>query len=329
MGLSRDKLLSVVTEEEIWNKYFGPFKLKKLYMSPLRNEKHPSFNIYKNTAGRLMYKDFGGDGGDVFDFIMNKYRVSFTSAINFVANDFGIGEETEFKPRYREQTPYVEIGVRKTFTWTEKGYPDFGEQIDFWEKYGITLDILKEYEVKNIVDYSFFNDAGDKKVRKSVPFNPIYMFVHNEDGDAVRFYMPKTKLKPLKWCGNTMYFDVFGLKQIKEHQEIIGLLAGQKDCLSLYANTRIRAVSLQSESTELHDEIYQDIRNKCDKMFVLYDNDKAGRFYARKIHEKYNIPIIELEKVTKLKDTSDYYEWLNKNPGTDELYNLIRKTLND
>lgn len=327
MGLSKEKLLSVVSEEQIWQRVFGDFKLSKLYKSPIRNEKSPSFNIYQGANGRLLFKDFGGIQGDVFDFIMKRDNVSFTMAINIVAEMFGVNESSESVNirRYNYDIQYVDIGIRKKFTWEEKPFPEFGEQIDFWLKYGITKPILDEYKVRNISWYSYIANNEVKK-RESKPFNPIFLFNHN--ADAQRFYTPNTKIKALKWAGNTMAFDVFGIEQITYKQDVVGILAGQKDCLSLYSNSGIRCVSLQSESTELTGDVYEQIREKADKVFVLYDNDQAGKFYSRKISEKFGIKEIDISTITQVKDVSDYYEKLHKSEVYDDrIEKLISQTI--
>jgi hypothetical protein len=327
MALSKDLILSQISEADIYRKYFGQFELKRLYKSPLREEGDPSFNIYIAANGKMCFKDFGGDQGDCFDFVSKLYNVNFRGAIAIVASDFGLSEDNlDFKPRQRRQhIPMVEITIsRLKFEYEERPFPVFGEQIDFWEKYGITKDLLIEYDVHNITRLSYYNEAQKRIIeRKARPFDPIFMYKYYEDEDVFRFYRPNTKFKGTKWVGNTRGYDIYGLRQIKEKVPLAGILAGQKDCISLFANTGIRAITCASESTEFTDETFEKLQEKSDKQFILYDNDKAGKKYAAKINERFGIPVVDISKITELKDTSDYFQHVIKHEDKEFLSDLI------
>lgn len=331
MALSKDFILSIVSEEDIYNKYFGDFRLKRLYNSPLREDKKPSFNIYRNSSGKLCFKDFGGKQGDCFDFVMEYHGVNFMGALSLIAQDFNIAFENfkEFKPKKKwDDAPFVEIIFsRKEFNYETKPFPEFGEQIEFWEKYGIDINVLEEYHVKNVDWYSFINKKGINIFRRSIPFHPIFLYDYYNDGEALRFYWPKTTIKGNKWCGNTKFVDMFGVKQIKTKVPLCGFLAGQKDVMSLYANTGIRSVSAPSESSEISEDQFMDIAEKSDKQFVLYDNDKAGKKYGQQLAEKFKIPLIDISQITNLKDTSDYFEHIIKNNQEEKLSELIYESI--
>ena len=143
---------------------------------------------------------------------MEMYRVNFTGALSLIAQDFNISTESnpDYKPRRRENIPWVEIIFSRTsFEFEQKPFPDFGEPIDYWHQYGITIDILNEYHVKNIEWYSFISGKGRNVTRKAIPFYPIYLYDYNDDGEILRFYWPKSKTKANKWCGNTRFIYVF------------------------------------------------------------------------------------------------------------------------
>lgn len=334
MWLTKEYVLERVADHEIFERYFGSFRLKKDYISPFREEKHPSFGFYRSQrTGRVRFKDFGGDEGDCFDFVKKKFGVDFHGALAIIAQDFNILPDAfgELPPRRIMEPVHAVKAVepRMQFEYRVKPYPEFGTTLDVWSAGGITLDILQEYDVKNIEWYSFIAENGRKIIRRAAPFDPIYAFEYGDD--VVRFYRPNTKNRALKWMGNTRYHDIFGLKQIKERVPLCGILAGQKDAMSLWANTGIRAVSLSSESTHLTEGCFERIKEKSDQQFVLYDNDKPskqypegqGMHFAKKIRDKYGIPIVDIRAITSEKDTFDYFKHVIRIGLNERLSELI------
>lgn len=326
--MDKEDILNTVSEEEIFRHFFGEFKLRTLYKSPLRQEKNASFNIYKSATG-LRYKDFGGDQGDVFDFIMKKEGVNFTGALNLITNAFNLGRERPIKRalKFRSSAPMIDIAVRKRIVWQEKPFPEYGEQISFWEKYGITIDLLKEYNTYNVEWCKFLSNKLKPVTRTAKPFFPIYVYKYDDDPEVLRFYEPKQPKGALKFYGNTRMYDIFGLNQIKEKVPLAGLVAGQKDAMSVYANTGIRCISLNSETTSLSDDIYQQMLEKADRWFVLYDNDRTGMEEMKKIYKTHKLDIVDISKITPLNDSSLYFENIIKNEEEQKLTKLIYDTI--
>lgn len=73
-------------------------------LCPFHDEKTPSFHV---TPARGYYHCFGcGEGGDVIDFIRKINNVSFTEAVEYLADRCGV------QLRYSEGGPRVEPGLR-------------------------------------------------------------------------------------------------------------------------------------------------------------------------------------------------------------------------
>lgn len=326
--MTKEDILDRVSEEDLFRHFFGDFKLGKLYKSPLRNEQIPSFNIYKGVTG-LRYKDFGGEQGDIFQFIMEKESVNFTGSLALIVNEFNLDRETVVKrvKKYKSKATYVDIAIRKRFVWQAKEWPEFGEQIHFWEKYGITLELLKEYDTYN-VEWCKFRSNNDKLVTRTArPFFPIYVYKYDDDPEVLRFYEPKETKGKMKFYGNTRSYDIFGLKQIKDKVPLAGLVAGQKDALSIYANTGIRCCALPSESAKLTDDHYQQMLEKAERWFILYDNDKTGMRKAQGISEEFKLDLVNIADITKLNDASLYFEDLLKKQIPEQLTQLIHDSI--
>ncbi len=89
--VTKDLILSKVTEENIMEHYLGIPVKKGLFKSTLRKDNRPTVAFYRNPKGVLMYKDFGdGFTSDFIGVVMYKFSCSYGKALQIIANDFGI-----------------------------------------------------------------------------------------------------------------------------------------------------------------------------------------------------------------------------------------------
>ena len=90
--ISKELILSRITEEQIFTYYIGPEVIsRKLFRSKIRNDKNPTCSMYRNKSGTLIYKDFAtGEHLSCFNYVMSLYRCNYYEALKIIANDFGI-----------------------------------------------------------------------------------------------------------------------------------------------------------------------------------------------------------------------------------------------
>jgi DNA primase len=106
------------------------------------------------------------------------------------------------------------------------------------------------------------------------------------------------------------------------------LNGGDRDGLSLFANTGIRPVCACSESTYPNEDQVEDLQSMCNFICVLYDNDDAGRKMTARLLDKYPYFIpINISEITNCNDISDYCEWCLKNEQKNQLTTLINEAL--
>lgn len=333
MKVTKEQILSSVDQLEIYRAFFRPdLKLKKLYISPLRSEKVASFNVYRK-GDRILYKDFGSDyQGDVFNFVMHRHSCSFKQAIDLIASQFNLSGEEAVNPRFYNPTPDVDFYIRKNFEYETKKWIIYASSYQYWLEHGVVMNYLDEYDVRLVQWYSWINDEGSKILVEEKPGIPIYAYVfdyNNADTDVVRFYSPYAKNRSQKHMGNLRSSDVFGFKQLMNEPgkvDIVGILGGQKDALTVYANTGIRCVAPASESTSIPDWIIEDIKSKSHRQFVMFDNDPAGKFFSQKIAKQASIPVIYPEDTfTELSDVADYYKWFHSVEEEDLFQTVINR----
>ena len=231
----------------------------------------------------------------------------------------------------------MELSIQPLRTPTIYGFeikPWSVHELDFWYKFGIPEDVLDEYNVYPLYWVQAIKEDVVYPAKESNERYPIFLIKIN---DHVKVYFPAEK-PGKKWLSNTRSEDIFGLSQaIKAAEEgkleELGLLAGQKDILSLYANTGIRSIALNSESSALNFNTYLKMSEISEWTFVLYDNDKTGILNSTKISKGYPIVPVYMNKFLKystlkyssgINDVSDWYEYKRKNGlNKDRLLNLI------
>jgi hypothetical protein len=326
----KEEILEKVDALQIYSKYIGrEVRLGKAIRSPLREgDKSPSFNIYRNSSGKVLFKDFAGEEGDVFKFVELLYSCTFSEAVQIVASDFGIHVATShIKKKQPMRSLKIDSYYKKpkaVFEYEKRHWE--ASDVKYWMQYGIDLSVTSNYYV---FPCSFFRTGG--LLVHSVPEDPI--FVYEYASGSVRFYRPLAKLKKDKQIGNANGDDVFGyepalsLSQSKRNKrlDMLGILAGQKDVMALDANIGIASVCLNSESSHLKMNQYLLLKEIADEIFILYDNDETGKKNSEKLKAEYpDLTIVKLSDLTECKDVSDYYKTLN---GPDLLSILIKSSI--
>ena len=306
INLTKELILSRVSEERILSHYLGlPIK-KGLYRNPLRQDAKPTASFYKSrTNGRIMFKDFGtGFCGDFVSIVMTKFNCSYYKALQIIANDFGIIK--------RKDLPKNKC-LKK---WDEEKFEDTGgaiiqveikdfteDDIQWWAKYGITLTTLKKFKVyscKNV----FLNGNLFEMVADNQRVYGYYGGI-KQDIEQWRIYHPqRTKFK---WISNWKNHQIQGAHRLsKQGGDVLVITKSLKDVMCLY-EYGIPAIAPCSENEFLTDSQYQRVKAKYKQIILLWDNDYAGVSNAWKIRNKYSdIKVMFIPKSSGCKDFSDY-----------------------
>ena len=330
---NKSDILKQISEVEIFEKYIGhEIKFGRAIISPLREEKHPSFNIYQNESGKILFKDFSGERGDCFSFVMKIYNCSFKEALNIISHDFSITKEEPFFNHKREKKiiPQIIKKERKELHVQKLDWDP--ESLKFWEKYGVYENHLLTYNIHPLNSYSMKTKYGDYFTINSSKDNPIFCYDHKNG--AYKIYRPFERNPKYKFVSNLIPGDIFGLATLNEKEKLIIITAGEKDAVSLFANTGIKGIALNSESANLSKDQYIKIMNYTDHLLVCYDNDPTGHKNAQKINDEYDIEMIDISEWADFsgKDISDMAEDAKtrnilRHMIKHEGYNQIRKSV--
>ena len=333
--ITKVNILNVISPEEIFRHYLGfDFTCKKLYLSPLRDDRKPTFGLYYNSRGELCYKDFNGSQGSCFDLVMSMYRVGFYEGLQIINRDFSLGfgsfaerkgnvytilakreklNYTEFKEKFKSKNTHIQFKPQ-LFTSHDIGY---------WMQYGVTKDTLVKFNVYS-AKYVF--------LRKQL------VMYYNRHCPVYCYFFPNSKIKvyrPLatkfRWLSNTTSDTIQGrLPWLKEEGDLI-ITKSMKDVMCLY-EMGYKAVAPQGETQHLSETIIKDFFVKFDKIYILFDNDDAGIKGAANLYEqlssyfsKEDLVSIVIPIESECKDISDFYAMYDREETLNLLTRKIKK----
>ncbi|HSH53142.1 MAG TPA: CHC2 zinc finger domain-containing protein [Bacteroidales bacterium] len=308
--MKKKELLDIIDELAVFTFYMG-FKplINQTYISPLREDKSPSFCLFWGKNGHLLYKDFGtGESGDCVKFVKEIKHVSYKTAIKEIYDLFkhkSINSYQKSKP-LRKITPSPKrIEVRKT-NFTKEG-------LSFWKKYGVIEKTLNKFDIIQ-VDKVWSNDK--LIVTKYNTKGPIFAYIIY---DRIKIYMPYNSTKFLTNCNQ---FYIQGWKQLDRNKKDLIITKSLKDVCVLDV-LEYSSIAPNSESYSIPGIIHTSIKNSFDNIYLLYDNDKTGIKNSNKLTEKFNYTPIFIPDKFKTKDISDFY----KQYGESETIKLLQKLI--
>lgn len=267
------------------------------------DDKTPSANIYFNKKqDQYYYKDFGCESHhfNAIEFVKKIENCDFKEAIQIIEekilhNYSGFNKNTNNIPDNKFSK--VDVEPIDDYVYWEK----FTEKTHF-------SSIARKYNMLSLKSFSYIKNKKEFQT-KSNPNDPIFAFKIAED--CYKIYRPNLANFKHLWIGNkpSDYKNVFGIEQLPDFCETIIIVEGYKDTIVANANG-FNAVGVDSASTIIDEGIISTLKNKCDNLILIYDNDNAGKIGSEKNAKKHGLISFELSKKligTNGKDISDYF----------------------
>lgn len=320
--ITKSYLLSQYSEETYMEYYLGIKVAKGLFCSPLRRDNTPTCSFYKNKSGELIFKDFNGSFyGNFISVVMEKYHVPYYKALQIIAEDFNLSKRHTDKVAVNPIKPSTTVFKDTGPADVRVEIKDFTqEELNWWNSYGITLDILKKFNVyscKNI----FLNGELFKTIYKD-NFMFGYYGGKKDNLELWRIYFPKQS--NYRFLTNWPAKKIQGLKQLKKEGDICVITKSMKDTMCLYS-LGISAIAPNSENLFIADTILERLKSKFKYIIVLYDNDLPGIQNMRKIKNKHpELIYFYIPRHYNAKDISDFY----KKYGKDKTLEFVKDNLN-
>lgn len=305
--LSKDLILSSVSEEQIFVFYIGPeIRTKKLFRSRLRKDKCPTCSMYRGKQGYLIYKDFATNQHlNCFAYVMELFSCSYIESLRIIANDFNILKDDTLKKNKGKIISKDFKIEEKEFSKIQVEVQDFTElELKWWAKYGITSDILKKYNVYSC-KHVFLND---NIVAKSAQNCPIFGYYgkkyHGEE--LWKIYFPKRT--EYRFMGNYPAKKMQGYEQLPKIGKLCVITKSMKDVMTLYS-LGIPACAPNSETVIPSDVIINDLKSRFKYIVCLWDNDYTGITFLNKFKRLHSDLIYTwIPKKYQAKDISDFYK---------------------
>lgn len=316
---SIEKVNDLYSDFDVAHKYLGITCVPEVINSPLRQDNNPSLGLFINSkTNGLWFKDFGsGEGGSLYDLLAKMWNVSKDRVYKRILEDMPAPAliRKHGAKVYRKSAGKIEVRVRE--------WKDY--DIAYWDSYGISLPWLKFGEIYPISHIIITKNGHSYPIPAE---KYAYVYVERKDG-IVSFKIYQPYSKEYKWMSkhDSSVWDLW--TKIPEKGDKLIITSSRKDALAIWSNTGIPALSLQGEGYIPKEHVVQQLKDRYNKVYVLYDNDfqseeNHGRMYGKMIAERFNVTQIEIPEKWGSKDPSD----LVKNHGREVLREVINELVN-
>ena len=311
-SVSLNDIKSRVTETDILSFYLNIKELPCVINSPFREDNRPSFGIYlSNKNQRVYYKDYAtNDSGGWFDLLGKLWNGNYKKVLENINKDINNIDKGNVK---------LNTGHTITIRSNDEHHSSSDLQckirewkdydIEYWSSYGISLKWLKYADVYPISHKIIIKD-GHKYVFKADKL--AYAYVERKEGKvSIKIYQPKNT-KGYKWSNKHDNSVVSLWTKVPEHGEQICICSSLKDALCLWANTGIPAICPQGEGYRISTTAINELKRRFKKIYIIFDNDKAGILDGKKLAEATGFTNLILPKFDNGKDISDAYKILGR-----------------
>lgn len=318
-NITKELILSRFSEEQIMEYYLG-FPVKKgIFRSPLRDDKKPTCSFFRNNSGRLIFKDFAtGQNLDVFAVVQEKFHCGYYEALDIIANDLGIVHNTRLHKnagKINENPVKIEDKEMSKIQVEVQEFTDL--ELKWWEKYGITRDILKRFNVYSC-KHVFLNDQLFAKSQQHCPIFGYYGKKY-QGMELWRLYFPLRK--SYRFITNWPSKKIQGYDQLPKKGKLLVISKAMKDTMCLYS-MGITAIAPNSENLFISDNVLEELKSRFETIVVFYDNDRPGLSNMAKIRKEHpELFYISIPKQYGSKDISDFY----RDHGRINTLNLIKR----
>ena len=324
MQNDRDRLLQKTNGGyDVFKHFFGEQISKKLFQNTFRKDSTPSCHLYERKhGGETVYvmKDFGASEwcGDCFHIVAKikgyNMQTEFIDLLKAIDKEMNLFLFDDTIATVRESLPHVQqpivtgysrpqkfSAIKQAFRESEKKW---------WLRYGIDSETLERYHVSSLSSCRFVRSDGSSYTITGTYMEPMYGYFFNE-GKGIKSYRPFSKSRFL-YAGELPKPYVFGFDQLPDDGDFVILTGGEKDVMTLGAR-RIPAVTLNSETASIPDEILISLSQRFHTIIVMFDCDETGiresaaRMEALKGKYQVRRLVLPLSGTKKEKDVSDFF----------------------
>lgn len=301
-NITRTEILKHVTEPDIIGYYLGITHIPCLIHSPLRADKNPSFYLYSPNGIEVNYLDLSTqDRGSCMNLLTKVMHISKAELYRKILDDLiNMHKISCTKGSY---IPKVSIGQHSEVKTKIREWRDY--DIEYWNSFGITLDILKWAEVYPI-SHKFIIQNGNTMTFSANKY--AYTFIERKEGKITqKIYQPFCTCG-YKWQ-NSHDKSVLGLwSKLPKSGDKVCICASVKDALCMICNMHIPCICLQGEGYPISNTASLELKKRFHNVLVCLDNDKPGIENAQRLVNQHGFINIEIPQFANGKDISDFYK---------------------
>lgn len=319
--------LDKIPEADILYFYLGVTHLPTVICSPLRKDTHPSLGLQYSNKGHIIFKDFAtGEKGSLFDLLIKILNVSPNELIeNIKANLIDnpsptvitpLIEASKFKNHRKSLVKEIQVKTREWKPWDK----------EYWQSYGVSKKFLRFSRTFPISHIFLYREDGSVNSYPAEKY--AYAYLENKDNKStLKIYQPFSTSQ--KWI-NKHTSDIWDLwEQLPAKDKYLIITSSRKDAMCIWCNTGIPSVCLQAESYLPKESVINELKERFEKIFILYDNDfgkeiNHGREFGKALSNAFKIPQIELPEELGAKDSSDLFKLHGRSVLRKTIYKLIQ-----
>jgi Protein of unknown function (DUF3987) len=318
-------------------------------INTIRGESNASLSCYCKNGIWYLYDHADPDfSGDMFS-IYSKFNdgKNFTDSMKGIYEEVTGEEAPDFKRTKNSRIEESTLAETSAYEIEKISFDQLGKkEIDFIDRFGITIDVMKKQQTAFLSSYTFESQAG-KVYKISAGENDV--IIGHVFNFGVKIYEPYNKDFKHRWIGIKPFGYYYGEDRIyhlvqdlenlgeeaknKKTQIVIG--AGEKDTLVLNS-LGFLSLCLNSETTRYIPDLLikkldyvKEITGIGPEIIIIYDLDKTGikqsEILKKNFEKKHFLTrIVTLPKKLSEKGGKDVADWISLGLPKEELIQLIK-----
>tara|TARA_R110002020_G_scaffold132791_2_gene296451 strand:- start:3723 stop:4781 length:1059 start_codon:yes stop_codon:yes gene_type:complete len=314
--ITKETILSHCSQEELFERYSGEQISNEMFCSKLRVDNKPGCKFTYSKSNILYHVDYArGQYLDVFDYVSLLFNISFIEALRQIGHDYAIinNNNIERIPVIPEKCDEVKKASKDKAKIVFSNRDWSNVDAEYWGRYKIPSKLLNKFNVVP-VQYAWINDVLWYSNNTKDPCY-AYGFRNNQE---IKLYRPMG-LKYTKWRNNSD--SVQGFEQLDFKSDYIVITKSLKDVIVLNM-MGVESVAVQGEGQVISKGTMDILKEKYSKIYVLFDNDKAGKIGMVKHRQEYDFVECIMFPLSLCKDASDIIE-----KATDEKILSVKKAI--
>lgn len=301
-SLTSKYILSLITEEDIFKLVFKEIPIS-FVTSPFREDKNPGCFFQRDLQGRLRFVDFGDSRVikgkkmnflDCFDAVQIYYDLfDFYRTLEFIYDKCIKGKE--LIENRREELKTSIIRDKKRILIQPRNFIQQDEI--FWTRFQISKKNLTE---DMVIPVSKVRILSSRKETSNIDCYFITYAYTEFEKEHKKIYFPYGSTRFISTCTQN---DIGSVKHILYEKDYLLITKSYKDCRIL-RNLSVNSVWFQNEGMIPEDKILISLINPFIKIFIFFDNDKAGINASNNLKQKI-LSLFEIEVIQIFLPSSD------------------------